>query len=77
MLQDVVTFLPFRTLVLIDVDSFGDSCAQSVRIISSEYAVYVGCQLRNFFISYLFFRHFVGQALRNVCYSGITFLVTK
>ena len=40
--------------------------------------LYVGWQWRNFFISYLcqlFFRHVVGQALRSVSYSDITFLV--
>ena len=39
--------------------------------------LYIGWQWRNFFISYLcllFFRHFVGQALRNVSYSNIAFL---
>ena len=39
---------------------------------------YIGWQWRNFFISYLcqlFFRHVVGQALRSVSYSDITFLV--
>jgi len=41
--------------------------------------LYTGWQWRNFFISYLcqlFFRHVVGQALRSVSYSDITFLVT-
>jgi len=40
--------------------------------------VYIGWQWRNSFISYLcqlFFRHVVGQALRIVSYSDITFLV--
>ena len=40
--------------------------------------LYIGWQRRNFFISYLcqlFFRHVVGQALRSVSYSDITFLV--
>jgi len=39
--------------------------------------LYIGWQWRNFFISYLcqlLFRH-VGQALRSVSYSDITFLV--
>jgi len=42
--------------------------------------LYIGWQWRNFFISYLcqlFFRHAVGQALRSVSYSGITFLVRQ
>jgi len=41
--------------------------------------LYIGWQWRTFFISYLwqlFFRHVVGQALRNVSYSDITFLST-
>jgi len=40
--------------------------------------LYIGWQWRYFFISYLcqlFFRHVVGQALQNVSYSDITFLV--
>jgi len=39
---------------------------------------YIGWQWRNFFIPYLcrlFSRHGVGQALRHVCYCGLTFLV--
>jgi len=42
-------------------------------------SVYIGWEWRNFFISYLcqlFFRHFVRQARRNVCYSDITFIDT-
>jgi len=41
--------------------------------------LYIGWQWRNFFISYLcqlFFCHVVGQTLRSVSYSDITFLVT-
>ena len=33
--------------------------------------IYIGWQWRNFFISAVF-RHFVGQALRNVCYSDVS-----
>jgi len=33
--------------------------------------LYTGWQWRNFFISAVF-RHFVGQGLRNVCYSGVS-----
>jgi len=33
--------------------------------------VYIGWQWRNFFISAVF-RHFVGQALRNVCCSDVS-----
>jgi len=39
---------------------------------------YLFWQWRNFFISYLcqlFFCHFMGRAVWNVCYSRITFLV--
>jgi len=43
-----------------------------------RHGVYIGWQWRNFFKSYLcqlFFRHVVGQALQNVSYSDITFIV--
>jgi len=33
--------------------------------------IYIGWQWRNFFISAVF-RHFVRQALRNVCYSDVS-----
>ena len=41
-------------------------------------SLFIGWQSRNFFISYLcrlFLCHFVGQALLNMCYCDITFIV--
>jgi len=46
--------------------------------LDSKVNLYIGWQWRNFFIPYLcqlFFRHVVGQAMRSVSYSDITFLV--
>ena len=43
------------------------------------YTVCIGWQWRNSFIPHLYqllFRYDVGQALQNVCYCDITFLVT-
>jgi len=44
--------------------------ASSQHSVNTEDA-YIGWQWRNFFISAVF-RHFVGQALRNVCYSDVS-----
>jgi len=38
---------------------------------SSQVCIYIGRQWRNFFISAVF-RHFVGQAMRNICYSDVS-----
>jgi len=51
-------------------------CHHTVRL--PAIFVYIGWQWRNCFISYLcqlFYHHVVGQALRSVSYSDITFLV--
>jgi len=52
------------------------ACSTSVLLVVSHVlsvglSLYIGWQWLNFFISAVF-RHFVGQALRNVCYSGVS-----
>jgi len=68
------TWFPGPTRVLNPhLDRFSRFCIDNRRV-----SLYLGWQWRNFFISYLcqlFFRHFMGQALRHVSYSDITFLV--